>query len=84
MERAGAARLVRDAEMTGEKLFELITASTGDLDGMRALLRDSWINDLPTQLVAETEAIKATGDTADAAEAIAAFAAKRKPHFTGR
>jgi 2-(1,2-epoxy-1,2-dihydrophenyl)acetyl-CoA isomerase len=63
---------------------ELANGPTRGFARMRALLRDAWINDLPTQLVAETEAIKAAGDTADAAEAIAAFAAKRKPHFTGR
>ena len=51
---------------------------------MRALLRDSWTNDLSSQLLAETEAVKATGGTDDAANAIAAFAAKRQPHFSGR
>jgi hypothetical protein len=34
---------------------------------MRRLLRSSWGNDLSQQLAAETEAIKATGDTSDAA-----------------
>ena len=38
---------------------------------MRALLRDSWTNDLAKQLAAETAALKETGNTADAAEAIA-------------
>jgi 2-(1,2-epoxy-1,2-dihydrophenyl)acetyl-CoA isomerase len=51
---------------------------------MRALLRDTWNNDLSQQLLAETEGIKATGDTADAASAIASFAAKRTPQFEGR
>jgi len=51
---------------------------------MRHLLRDSWDNDLSQQLVAETEGIKATGDTVDAASAIASFAAKRTPQFEGR
>ena len=51
---------------------------------MRALLRDSWSNDLSTQLLAETEGLKATGATADAANAIAGFAAKRKTRFEGR
>lgn len=63
---------------------ELADGPTRGFARMRALLRDSWNNDLATQLVAETEAIKATGDTTDAAGAIADFAAKRKPHFTGR
>jgi UDP-N-acetylglucosamine--N-acetylmuramyl-(pentapeptide) pyrophosphoryl-undecaprenol N-acetylglucosamine transferase len=34
MERAGAARLVRDAEMTGRKLFDLATAITNELTAM--------------------------------------------------
>ncbi|OBI15905.1 enoyl-CoA hydratase [Mycobacterium sp. E2327] len=51
---------------------------------MRALLRDSWHSDLATQLQSETEALKATGDTADAAEALSAFKSKRAPRFTGR
>lgn len=50
---------------------------------MRALLRQSWDNDLATQLLAETENLKATGATADAQHAIAGFADKRRPHFTG-
>ena len=51
---------------------------------MRKLLRESWDNDLSHQLLAETEGIKATGDSVDAANAIASFAAKRTPHFEGR
>ena len=51
---------------------------------MRTLLRDTWDNDLSQQLLAETEGIKATGDTVDAANAIASFAAKRTPQFEGR
>jgi 2-(1,2-epoxy-1,2-dihydrophenyl)acetyl-CoA isomerase len=63
---------------------ELADGPTRGFAKMRALLRDSWRNDLSAQLLAETEAVAATGNTADAAEAISAFAAKRKPHFTGR
>jgi 2-(1,2-epoxy-1,2-dihydrophenyl)acetyl-CoA isomerase len=63
---------------------ELAQGPTRGFAKMRALLRDTWHNDLSTQLLAETEAVKATGNTADAAEAITAFAAKRTPHFTGR
>lgn len=51
---------------------------------MRALLRESWANDLSTQLLAETEGVKATGVTSDAADAITGFMAKRKPEFKGR
>jgi ketosteroid isomerase-like protein len=51
---------------------------------MRRLLRDSWHSDLATQLQSEVEALKAAADTADAAEALAAFRAKRSGRFTGR
>jgi 2-(1,2-epoxy-1,2-dihydrophenyl)acetyl-CoA isomerase len=63
---------------------ELAHGPTKGFAKMRALLRDSWHNDLSAQLLAETEAVAATGNTADAADAISAFAAKRKPNFTGR
>jgi 2-(1,2-epoxy-1,2-dihydrophenyl)acetyl-CoA isomerase len=63
---------------------ELARGPTQGFARMRALLRDSWRNDLSTQLQAETEAIRETGDTADAARAINDFAAKRRTEFTGR
>jgi 2-(1,2-epoxy-1,2-dihydrophenyl)acetyl-CoA isomerase len=63
---------------------ELADGPTRGFAKMRALLRDSWRNDLSTQLLAETEAVAATENTADAADAISAFAAKREPQFTGR
>jgi len=63
---------------------ELASGPTRGFARMRALLRDAWRNDLPTQLQAETEALRDTGNTADAARAIDDFAAKRRPEFTGR
>jgi 2-(1,2-epoxy-1,2-dihydrophenyl)acetyl-CoA isomerase len=63
---------------------ELADGPTRGFARMRALLRDSWRNDLSTQLQAETEAIRHTGDTADAARAVTDFAAKRSTEFTGR
>jgi 2-(1,2-epoxy-1,2-dihydrophenyl)acetyl-CoA isomerase len=63
---------------------ELANGPTRGFAQMRALLRDSWRNDLSTQLQAETDAIRQIGDTADAARAIADFAAKRRAEFTGR
>ncbi|HZC93443.1 MAG TPA: enoyl-CoA hydratase, partial [Mycobacterium sp.] len=63
---------------------ELASGPTRGFARMRALLRDTWRNDLPTQLQAETEALRDTGNTADAARAINDFAAKRPPEFTGR
>jgi 2-(1,2-epoxy-1,2-dihydrophenyl)acetyl-CoA isomerase len=63
---------------------ELANGPTRGFAKMRALLRDSWRNDLSTQLHAETDAIRQIGDTADAARAIVDFAAKRRAEFTGR
>src|SRR6201993_1250536 len=63
---------------------ELANGPTRGFARMRALLRDSWRNDLSTQLQAETEALRQTGDTGDAARAINDFAAKRRTEFTGR
>jgi 2-(1,2-epoxy-1,2-dihydrophenyl)acetyl-CoA isomerase len=63
---------------------ELASGPTVAFATMRALLRDSWRNDLPTQLAAESRGIKLTGDSADAATAIAAFANKRRPEYAGR
>jgi UDP-N-acetylglucosamine--N-acetylmuramyl-(pentapeptide) pyrophosphoryl-undecaprenol N-acetylglucosamine transferase len=39
MQRGGAARLVRDAEMTGERLFELVTTLNSELETMGAAAR---------------------------------------------
>jgi UDP-N-acetylglucosamine--N-acetylmuramyl-(pentapeptide) pyrophosphoryl-undecaprenol N-acetylglucosamine transferase len=39
LERAGAARLVRDTEMTGEKFFEVVTSVTDELSGMGTAAR---------------------------------------------
>lgn len=63
---------------------ELAQGPTRAFARMRALLRESWHNDLASQLQAETEALKITADTADAAEALSAFRSKRAPRFTGR
>jgi 2-(1,2-epoxy-1,2-dihydrophenyl)acetyl-CoA isomerase len=62
---------------------ELANGPTRGFGRMRALLRDTWGNDLSTQLQAETEALRHTGDTADAVRAINDFAEKRRPEFTG-
>ncbi len=63
---------------------ELADGPTRGFARMRALLRDTWRNDLSTQLQAEIDAIRDTGDTRDAAQAINDFAAKRRPEFDGR
>lgn len=76
-----AAKLRQRAAALAASLAQGPTRAFGR---MRTLLRDTWDNDLSQQLLAETEGIKATGDTIDAANAIASFAAKRTPQFEGR
>ncbi|WP_167104411.1 enoyl-CoA hydratase-related protein [Mycobacterium sp. DL592] len=63
---------------------ELAQGPTTAFATMRRLLRDSWHRDLPAQLVAETHGLRLTGDSRDAAAAIAAFAARTTPGYTGR
>jgi 2-(1,2-epoxy-1,2-dihydrophenyl)acetyl-CoA isomerase len=50
---------------------------------MRRLLRDSNTNTLTDHLQAETDSVRRTGNSADTAEAVAAFLAKRRPTFEG-
>jgi 2-(1,2-epoxy-1,2-dihydrophenyl)acetyl-CoA isomerase len=51
---------------------------------IRRLLRTSWSATFEEQLAAERAAIVDCGRAADAREGIAAFAARRTPHFEGR
>jgi 2-(1,2-epoxy-1,2-dihydrophenyl)acetyl-CoA isomerase len=62
---------------------ELARGPTRAYARMRALLRDSWTNDLCAQLTAETEALRAVGCSPDAQAAISGFTAKQAPEFTG-
>lgn len=64
--------------------MELAKGPTAAFGRMRQLLRETWANDLPAQFAAESRGIRFTGDSADAAAAIAAFADKRTPEFIGR
>jgi 2-(1,2-epoxy-1,2-dihydrophenyl)acetyl-CoA isomerase len=50
----------------------------------KRLLNATWGNDLEAQLELEAECQGAAGRSADYAEGVAAFLAKRKPVFTGR
>jgi 2-(1,2-epoxy-1,2-dihydrophenyl)acetyl-CoA isomerase len=50
----------------------------------KRLLNATWVNDLEAQLELEAECQGAAGRSADYAEGVAAFVAKRKPVFTGQ
>jgi 2-(1,2-epoxy-1,2-dihydrophenyl)acetyl-CoA isomerase len=63
---------------------QLAAGPTEAFGRMKRLLRDSWTTDLPGQLSRETAQMTAAGASDDAAEGIAAFAAKRPSAFRGR
>ncbi|SHO90113.1 enoyl-CoA hydratase [Mycobacteroides abscessus subsp. bolletii] len=67
-----------------ELAVELASGPTVAFGVMRSLLRDSWRNDLPTQLAAETRGVRLTGESKDAAHAMQAFVDKRVPTYVGR
>jgi len=76
-----AADVEAEAQAIATKLAAGPTRAYG---GMRALLRQSFETGLRDQLADEKTLIVDAATTADAAEGIAAFAAKRRPHFFGR
>lgn len=79
-------RLVPDDELDAEALAvagRLATGPTRALGAMRRLLSRSLSVELGDQLDAEKTAIIAAAGSADAAEGITAFAARRRPRFTG-
>lgn len=63
---------------------ELAVGPTRAFARIRALLRETWANDLSAQLTAETDAMRRIGSSPDAQQAITGFAARRVPNFTGR
>ncbi len=61
----------------------LAAAPTRGLGETKRLIRASWGATLSDQLDAERDAMRVLGYSADYAEGVAAFTAKRKPVFTG-
>jgi 2-(1,2-epoxy-1,2-dihydrophenyl)acetyl-CoA isomerase len=84
----GLVTEVRPAAAVEDRALELarqLAAGPTEAFGrMKRLLGDSWTTDLPGQLSAKTAQMTAAGASDDAAEGIAAFAAKRPPAFRGR
>jgi 2-(1,2-epoxy-1,2-dihydrophenyl)acetyl-CoA isomerase len=75
-----AGKLAEEAHATAT---QLASGATQALGATRRLLVDSYSNTLEVQLEHESLSIAAQGRTADGREGIAAFAARRKPNFTG-
>ncbi len=71
-------------EEASKLAVHLATQPTLGLGLTKRLLNAAWVNDLETQLELEAECQGAAGRSADYAEGVAAFLAKRKPVFTGR
>jgi 2-(1,2-epoxy-1,2-dihydrophenyl)acetyl-CoA isomerase len=63
---------------------QFATAPTRGLAWTKAAIRDSWQHSLTEQLDIERDAQRELGRSADYAEGVAAFVAKRTPRFTGR
>lgn len=63
---------------------KLAAGPTRAFGAVRRMLRQSFETGLSDQLTAEKDSIVAASSTQDAQEGIAAFVAKRRPHFHGR
>ena len=70
-------------EEASKLALHLATQPTLGLGLTKRLLNAAWGNDLEMQLELEAECQGAAGRSADYAEGVAAFLAKRKPVFTG-
>lgn len=82
-----ATRVVADDALADEALAlarALAAGPTGALGAAKRLLRDSSRHDLEHQLTLETESLAAAAGSADSAEGIAAFLAKRTPGYLGQ
>lgn len=71
-------------EEASKLAIHLATQPTLGLGLTKRLLNGALVNDLDTQLELEAEFQGKAGRSADYAEGVAAFLAKRKPVFTGR
>ncbi len=80
------SRLVPDDAVEKEAAAAAGTLAAGPtraFGDMRRLLRQSFETELGAQLRAESESLVRVSQTDDAAEGIAAFAARRRPQFRG-
>lgn len=79
-----AAEVVDDDRITAEAVAtaeRFAAGPTHALGRIKALLADTWHNDLRTQLDREVDAISASADGAEGREGVDAFVARRPPAF---
>jgi 2-(1,2-epoxy-1,2-dihydrophenyl)acetyl-CoA isomerase len=80
-------RCVEDAELStavDTLAQQLAVAPTRCLAATKAAILGSWRRSLPEQLALERDVQRELGRSADFAEGVAAFGAKRAPQFSGR
>lgn len=70
--------------VAGELAARLAAGPTLAYGAIRRAVAYSAAHDLPTSLAREAELMALTGSSADHAEGVAAFVAKRAPRYTGR
>ncbi len=75
-------------EAFGAKVEALVAqfakAPTAGLAATKRMIRASWLHSLDEELDLQRDAMRALGRTSDYQEGVAAFTAKRPPHFQGR
>ncbi len=80
-------KVVDDADLApfvGALVEGFASAPTAGLAATKRLIRQSWQNDLDTELDIQRDAMRTLGRSDDYREGVAAFLGKRTPRFTGR
>jgi len=80
-------KVVDDADLSAcvdDLLKGFASAPTAGLAATKRLIRQSWQNDLDSELDLQRDTMRTLGSSEDYREGVAAFLGKRTPRFTGR